>query len=120
MEVAQILYLIGLLLGIVIDSVALVLVISWPSVKGKLWLVATLLCILMYSLLAVGFQMLMEYIQKNQMGPEAYEHLWIVTLFMSCLALLGKILFVITVFQLRGALKSLVSPFFINHEEGGN
>ncbi len=93
-----------------LECAALFVVLSWPMVKGKSWLVAALLVFLLFDL---GTQLLSSSATPTEpvlMGPDEYQQLWNDWFQWNCLALVGKVLFVIAVFQLGVGLKRLLSP----------
>lgn len=78
-------------------------------VKGKSWLVASLLVFLLIDLCARLLSSSATPTEPVLMGPVEYQQLWNDWFQLRCLELLGKTLFVIAVFQLGLQLKRFVS-----------
>ncbi|WP_417388629.1 hypothetical protein [Gimesia sp.] len=93
---------------LLVESVALIVVLTWPAVKGKGWLVGALLAVLTSGVCALVLQMLMTQSGEMIMGVEECRHYLQFAYFLYGLELLGKILFVIAVIRLRTPLKQFV------------
>ncbi len=109
MEAVKYLYQVSPWLLLCLECAAVVVVISWPMVKGKSWLVASLL---VFFLVDLCTQLLSSSATPSEpvlMGPDEYQQLWNDWFQLSCLAMVGKVLFVIAVFQLGSGLKRFVS-----------
>lgn len=117
MKLSAILYLAALPLWVVFDLVSLAIVCTWPSVKGKSWLVAALICFLINLFVVIGSEISTASSDEILMGPDEYEYLFNVGILTQYVGLSGKILLAISVFQLRGVLKSFVEAKFLNGNE---
>lgn len=96
-----------LMLGL--ECAALFVVFSWPMVKGKTWLVSSLFVFLLVDLCTQLLEPSSNSSDPVLMGPDEYQQLWNEWFQLSCLALVGKVLFVIAVFQLGVGLKRFLS-----------
>ena len=111
------LYQYGIVLVMVI---ALWGVLSWPGIRGKGWLVGALLVTLSAELGAIVMQLMMRQFGPEMiMGPDDYQYLWQASFVLGGLSLLGKLLFVVSVFRLRAGLRSKVSPMLAGAGSGG-
>ncbi len=100
--------------------IALCGVLSWPGIRGKGWLVGALLVTLSAELGSIVVQLMMRQFGPEMiMGPDDYQYLWQASFVLGGLSLLGKILFVVAVFQLRAGLRSKVSPMLAGAGPGG-
>jgi len=111
------LYQYGIVLAMVI---ALWGVLSWPGIRGKGWLVGALLVTLSAELGSIVMQLMMRQFGPEMiMGPDDYQYLWQGSFVLGGLSWLGKILFVVAVFQIRAGLRSKVSPTLAGAGSGG-
>ncbi|MCH9654737.1 MAG: hypothetical protein K0U86_06745 [Planctomycetes bacterium] len=89
---------------------ALYLIMTWPIVNGKRWLVVSISLII----LTEALSHLLPHIVKHSgideagrmlMGPDEYSHVWKYEMILGSLSMFGKLLFVVAVFQLRTQLR---------------
>ncbi|QDT89633.1 hypothetical protein [Gimesia algae] len=77
------------------------------------WLLLCLECAALFVLVGLSTHLLESSSTPSEpvlLGPDEYQQLWNNWFQWSCLALVGKVLFVIAVFQLGVGLKRLLSP----------
>ena len=97
--------------------VALYVVITWPAVKGKWWLVVSLSLILLPEALfclmpyIIGPSVVVE-AGRILMGPAEYQKLFMYQMIVGTLFLIGKLLFVVAVFRLRSQFRIFLAHFF--------
>lgn len=110
MKAVEYLYQASPWLLLCLECAALFVVLSWPMVKGKSWLVASLLVFVLVGLCTHLLESSSTPSDPVLMGPDEYQQVWNDWFQWNCLALVGKVLFVIAVFQLGVGLKRLLSP----------
>ncbi|HBL42518.1 hypothetical protein [Gimesia sp.] len=116
MEAVKYIYQVSPWLLLCLECAALFVVLSWPMVKGKSWLVASLLVFLLVDLCTQLLSSSATPAEPVLMGPDEYQQLWNDWFQLSCLALVGKVLFVIAVFRLGVGLKRFMSPVSTDYE----
>jgi hypothetical protein len=104
------------ILVLLVESIALIVVLTWPAVKGKGWLVGGLLAVLTSGVCALVLQVLMSQSGEMILGPEEYRHYLQFAFFLFGLELLGKVLSVVAVFQLRSTLLKLLRTVAIQKD----
>lgn len=109
MKAVEYLYQISPWLMLCLECAALFVVLSWPTVKGKSWLVASLLVFVLVALCTRLLESNTTPSEPVLMGLDEYQQFVRDWFQLSILALVGKILFMIAVFQLRGQLKTFLT-----------
>ena len=115
-KVAESMEQITTILVLLVESIALIVVLTWPAVKGKGWLVGGLLAVLTSGVCALVLQVLMSQSGEMILGPEEYRHYLQFAFFLFGLELLGKVLSVVAVFQLRSTLLKLLRTVAIQKD----
>ena len=105
MKAVEYLYQASPWLLLCLESIALIVVLTWPAVKGKWWLVTSLLAFVLVGLCTQMLSSSSTLSEPVLLGADEYQQLWNDWFQLSCLALVGKVLFVIAVFQLGVGLK---------------
>ncbi|WP_298862418.1 hypothetical protein [uncultured Gimesia sp.] len=99
-----------------VGCAALYLIMTWPAVNGKWWLVVSMSLIL----LTEAFSHLLPYLVNHSgideggnmlMGPDEYSHFWKYGMILASLSMFGKLLFIVAVFQLRTQLRKILVRF---------
>lgn len=96
------------ILILLVESAALIMVLTWPAVKGKVWLVGALLTELSSVVCALILHITLAESGQIVMGVDEYQQYVKFTSFLYGLQILGKIFFVIAVIRLRTPLKQFV------------
>ncbi len=104
------------ILVLLVESIALIVVLTWPAVKGKRWLVGALLAELGSGVCALVLHMSMSQSGEMIMGVEEYHQYLQFAFYLFGLELLGKALSVVAVFQLRSTLLQLLRTVAIQKD----
>ncbi|WP_417389298.1 hypothetical protein [Gimesia sp.] len=105
----------GLIL--LVECVALVVVLTWPAVKGKACLVGALLAVLSSGVCTLVLHMTLTESGQIIMGLEEYHRYFKFSSFLYGVHLLGKVLFVFAVFKLRTPLKRYTKALYSGNIE---
>ena len=97
--------------------VALYLIMTWPSVNGKWWLVVSMSLILLTEALSHLLPHLVNHSGIDEagrmlMGPDEYSYFWKYEMILGSLSMFGKLLFVVAVLQLRSQLRDFKAALF--------
>ncbi len=96
---------------------ALYFSLTWPEVKGKWWLVASLSILVFVESFSYVLQNYIGQSNKILMGPNEYQKLWSFSILLTVLTIFSRIAFVIALFQLRIQLQKIKIVSSVKNDE---
>lgn len=117
MFAANVVYEIGSWLLLIMQCGALLLAMSWPVLRGKGWLVASLSVLVLAEVCSLLLRWYLNHPGNNLMGPEGYRQMMTYSFLISLMTLVGWVLFVVALSQLRSQLRQLISLLKVEQGE---